>query len=141
MRRVDVAYVLIFDELAKKTLMVKNADNNRWTLPGGAVEPGETLIQAAMREAWEEAGIGVEVGALVSVNELIKQEDQEHILFFTFRAFIRNGQPHIVRPDEISAVEWVDMSTANERLIYHPGGVSALLQASCPYILEGVEQG
>jgi 8-oxo-dGTP pyrophosphatase MutT (NUDIX family) len=32
-----------------------------WSLPGGGVDPGETLEHAAKREAWEEAGATVEV--------------------------------------------------------------------------------
>lgn len=35
-----------------------------WNLPGGAVEPGEGLTQAAIREVWEEVGLRVEPGAL-----------------------------------------------------------------------------
>jgi 8-oxo-dGTP pyrophosphatase MutT (NUDIX family) len=34
-----------------------------WTLPGGGVDPDETLERAAVREAWEEAGATIELRA------------------------------------------------------------------------------
>jgi 8-oxo-dGTP diphosphatase len=49
MRRVDVAYVLIYKENEEKILMVNNVGAG-WTLPGGAVEKEETLEQAAIRD-------------------------------------------------------------------------------------------
>lgn len=55
MERVDVAYALIYLEDEKKILMVNNVGSG-WSLPGGAVEPGETLEQAVVREAKEETG-------------------------------------------------------------------------------------
>jgi 8-oxo-dGTP diphosphatase len=33
-----------------------------WSLPGGALKPGETLAEAAKREAWEETGLVVDIG-------------------------------------------------------------------------------
>jgi 8-oxo-dGTP pyrophosphatase MutT (NUDIX family) len=36
--------------------------NGRWDLPKGKVEPGETLLQAALREVEEETGIKVKIG-------------------------------------------------------------------------------
>lgn len=49
MRRIDVVYALIYNENKRKALMVNNVGYS-WTLPGGAVEEGETLEQAVIRE-------------------------------------------------------------------------------------------
>ena len=40
-----------------------------WTVPGGKLEPGETLVQGVAREVREETGIVVEVGTLACVVE------------------------------------------------------------------------
>lgn len=40
-----------------RILMGKRRDNNRWTLPGGHLEPGEDPVEGAIREAYEEAGV------------------------------------------------------------------------------------
>lgn len=38
-------------------LLVKRTDNGTWGLPGGSMEPGESLEKTAIRELYEEAGI------------------------------------------------------------------------------------
>jgi mutator protein MutT len=55
---------------ADRVLLVQRSEEplqGAWTLPGGAVEVGETLDAALAREVLEETGLSVEVGALVEV--------------------------------------------------------------------------
>mgnify|MGYP002623514742 CR=1 FL=1 len=57
MRWVRAAGCIVCDE-AGHLLLIRR--NGRWDLPKGKVEPGETLLQAALREAREETGIRVD---------------------------------------------------------------------------------
>jgi 8-oxo-dGTP pyrophosphatase MutT (NUDIX family) len=59
--------VVIFDPPREKILLTRRADNNRWCLPGGRMEPGESAAEAAQREAWEETGLRVAVTRLVGI--------------------------------------------------------------------------
>jgi len=48
-----------------------------WSIPGGVLEMGETIRQAAAREALEETGIAVEVGELLGVYDRILRDADE----------------------------------------------------------------
>lgn len=50
-----------------KVLLIHREDFDVWALPGGRVEPGETLAQAACREAREETGLDVRLTRLQGV--------------------------------------------------------------------------
>lgn len=52
-----VAYRRYGPDGALQIALIATRGGQRWQLPKGALEPGETLIQAAQREVWEEAGL------------------------------------------------------------------------------------
>ncbi|WP_130859461.1 NUDIX hydrolase [Gracilibacillus phocaeensis] len=134
MKRIDVVYVLL--RKGNEILMVYNHGGD-WSLPGGAVEQGETLEQAAIREVKEETGLTVRVEKIAAVNEAVFMEKGHHAIFFTFTAKIIDGIPLIQDEEEISEIRWVDVQTANKFMPYHPDGVESLLEASSPYTFQG----
>ncbi|GAB2565116.1 NUDIX hydrolase [Gracilibacillus alcaliphilus] len=140
MKRVDVAYVLLFDEQHEKVLMVKNkgANSSYYTLPGGAVEAGETLEEAAIREVKEETGVDIEIGGLSTVSEAFFEERGHHALFFTFTGKIVGGKIEILFPDEIEEIKWMEIDEA-ETYMYIPEKLNGYVKTniSIPYILRG----
>ncbi|MFC3746189.1 NUDIX hydrolase [Paenibacillus sp. GCM10012306] len=142
MKRIDVTYVLITDLSKSKVLMVHNIDrdSDSWSLPGGTVEHNETLEQAAIREAKEETGLDIEVFGLVALNECKFEKQNEHALFFTFRAAVIGGNEEIVRPEEISTIAWIDIEKAEELMPYYQEGLRKLIEGNeVTYLNQGSE--
>jgi ADP-ribose pyrophosphatase YjhB (NUDIX family) len=57
----------IFDTSHQRILLVRRIDNGRWAVPGGYMEPGESMTEACVREVMEETGLKVQVRRLISV--------------------------------------------------------------------------
>jgi 8-oxo-dGTP pyrophosphatase MutT (NUDIX family) len=72
---VSVAGVIILDS-KKRVLLQHRTDNNTWCIPGGIIEPGETVEKAAKREIYEETGLTIDNMQLFNI---YSGKEQYHI--------------------------------------------------------------
>ena len=91
------ASAIIFNEKGK-SLLTKREDNGLWCLPGGAVEAGESVAEACIREVFEETGLHVRVKRLVGVyshpDQLVVYKDgnKAFIVAIHFEAEVIGGE-------------------------------------------------
>ena len=93
-------------------LLIRRSDNQNWAVPGGAIDLGESMVQAAVRETREETGIDCEITGLVGI-----YTDPKHLILYTSDGEVRQefsivltgratgGTP--TRSSESSDVRWV----------------------------------
>ena len=78
---VGVGAIIIEDSYV---LLVKRAHpplQAQWSIPGGALEVGELVRDAAIREAREETGLTVEPGELLGVYDRILRDPEQHVQY------------------------------------------------------------
>ncbi|MBW4884545.1 Phosphatase NudJ [Bacillus paralicheniformis] len=120
MERVDVVYSFV--EENGNILMVKNKKNQSWTLPGGKVEAGESLTEAAAREMKEETGYGIQPLDILAINEAII--GGELVYFIVFRARITDRPDAITFDENIVEAKWMPLHEADRLLsVFHPNGI------------------
>ncbi len=62
---------VVFD-LSGRVLLQQRSDNGWWGLPGGCMDPAESLIDCSAREIFEETGLTVDVKCMVQVYSDLK---------------------------------------------------------------------
>ncbi|MEU3765687.1 NUDIX domain-containing protein [Amycolatopsis keratiniphila] len=106
-----------------RILMIRRTDNDLYSIPGGQLELGETLAQAAVREVREETGIECEVTGVIGLysnpNHVIAYDDGEVRQEFSicFRADSIGGTART--SDESKEVCWVSAEMVAEMNV-HP---------------------
>ena len=99
--RIVAVGALITDQSGRILLILRRNEPSagHWSLPGGRVEPGESLEQAVVREVEEETGLRVTVGE-PAIRLEIPVGDGRVYEVHDFRAEIRSGE---LRPGDDAA--------------------------------------
>jgi 8-oxo-dGTP diphosphatase len=86
---------------AKRVVLVRRGHPplaGEWSIPGGVLEVGETLREAAVREALEETGLTVKTGDLLGVFDRVLPDDtgriKYHYVLIDFLCHRIAGEPH-----------------------------------------------
>ncbi|MEV0662172.1 NUDIX hydrolase [Actinomadura luteofluorescens] len=75
---------VVVENAKGEILMIRRTDNDNWALPGGAIDLGESVTQAAIRETKEETGVDVEISGLVGI-----YSDPKHVIHYTSNDEVR----------------------------------------------------
>ena len=139
-----VRALIVRDESVLLLRKEGGGQGERFALPGGAQDPGETLVEALERECQEEIGTGVEIGDLLTVADYFKQRDTQppstrHLLEFLFSCHVpddyvpQNGH----HPDKHQIeVVWVRLSDLDQLMLFPRS-----LSESLPGVITGDNKG
>ena len=106
----------------------KEPNRGLWSLPGGSVEFGETLADAAARELREETAVEADLRHLVDVVEAIRHDDtgtpSRHYVIAVLGGPWRAGEP--VAGDDAAEAEWLTVDELRHRPVTR--GLIAVLE-------------
>lgn len=122
-------FLVVLSRLTKKPL---------WEFPKGGVDPGESLLQTALRELHEETGLGEDVLSVVPGFERVEDyrftsgRTAERTLIHkevTYYLAVSTSTAIELSSDELSEYAWLEMAEAARRLKY-PGRRQMLKDAA-----------
>ncbi|MCC6168983.1 MAG: NUDIX domain-containing protein [Caldilineaceae bacterium] len=109
-------------------LLTKREDLEIWCLPGGQIEAGESLAQAAIRETREETGLEVRLTRLIGVYSRLGLLEDGHSLLFAAEPVGGNLR---LQPGETVDVGWFHADALPTALMaWHQQPIRAALQGA-----------
>jgi 8-oxo-dGTP diphosphatase len=103
-----------------KVLLVRRGNEplkGEWSLPGGALEVGETLQQGVVREVFEETGVTVAPAGVIEILDRIVKDEESgrvryHYVLIDFACRVTGGTPRV--GSDADEVLWVDRAALEE---------------------------
>ncbi|MEK6303829.1 MAG: NUDIX hydrolase [Acidobacteriota bacterium] len=101
--------------------LISVGEGNRWQLPKGIVDKGESTETAALREVREEAGIDTRLLSLIDKTEYWYHDKAQQVRFHKFVYFYLLGYESgevADHDDEVNEARWVEIDEAIEILAF-----------------------
>ncbi|MFA5086215.1 MAG: NUDIX domain-containing protein [Candidatus Paceibacterota bacterium] len=111
-KQIEVVGGAIIENSKKEILLVKSPKwGDRWVMPGGHIELGETIEEAIRREAEEEVGLkNLKSCGIVSFGEVINSKEfhrPAHLIYFDVLFKTKNDKIKLDKK-ELSEYIWVE---------------------------------
>jgi nucleoside triphosphatase len=115
LRGIEVVGGVIVENSKGKILLTRAQKwHNKWSMPGGHLEPGESIIKGSIREGSEETGLRLKPIEIVSWGEVINSKDfhrPAHFIFFDVYCKILGGKLRLQKA-ELNKFLWVEPGAA-----------------------------
>jgi 8-oxo-dGTP diphosphatase len=127
--RLGVGVLVFKQERCLLIIRGREPHKGKWTLPGGLVQVGETLAQAAARELYEECGIRARLISDPHLFEFIRDEGGETLYHFVIADFIAEYQDGDLRAgSDAAGAAWIEPEGLN-RMELTPGTAEFIRRA------------
>jgi mutator protein MutT len=111
-----------------------------WNFPGGLIEPGESIVDAAVRETQEEIGVHVNPADFQLTHVLDVQKggtNTQSIYGFYFMASTWSGEPKNNEPTKITDAQWFNAHALPDRITEHALLALQAIRESKTYMQSG----
>lgn len=113
--------VMIKNEQGEVLLGLRQGSHGagEWSFPGGHLEMGETIFEAAKRETEDETGLQIYDLELISVADEMRylQSDGKHYLNIGISGKYQAGEPVLMEPDKCKEWRWFSLDNLPENLL------------------------
>jgi len=119
--KISVSAVVTRHEKPGEILLMRRSDNEHWGLPGGYVEPGESVVAATQREVREETGLTrLDVGPSLGTIDwyFMSEDDLVHKFCDYFLMASPNGDPSPEVSEGITECQWLPVKEAIATVAY-----------------------
>jgi ADP-ribose pyrophosphatase YjhB (NUDIX family) len=111
--RLPIAAAIAVVLRGERLLLVRRShkpDAGRWGFPGGKIEPGETVVAAALRELDEETGVAADAVEVLTAVDLVRRESEvlHHYVLIAVLCRWRHGEG--VPASDAHETGWFDLA-------------------------------
>jgi 8-oxo-dGTP pyrophosphatase MutT (NUDIX family) len=103
-------------------------EDGKYSLVAGHVDEGETVTQAMVREAYEEAGIVIDPAQLRVVHVMHRHNTDGATFDFFLQTDVWTGTPTIAEPDKCDDIQWFALTDLPDNVIPYIRSTLTLVQ-------------
>lgn len=111
------AIVFYLKENKEQVLLIKHSNSGHWSFPKGHVEAGETEVETAVREIFEETGVKAKLDT--RFREVVTYSPKKDVIKDVIYFFGTSDSYETVKQEsEVAEIMWVDISKVLKSVSY-----------------------